>query len=317
VKVLARPFFIGTHVTQSHGLPEILDTGILQKLRQRYQGQDDALRSDVKLFMDNAATAALQDIGQLPPSVVLGQATLPSMPFRRALVFMPGGRAQTDAFAQQVVDRFEHTGSPDFAQAQRREEITVLTADYWMALRFFRVVQGLKEKYRERLGAQPAAAIREVHLEDHEIELPDLLLETGESNATEGQALLLLGEELGHVVEREERGQKRFFWETHNAAGMMTASEPLADRREHFAALSLPQLYSLREKVAGAIREARATAPHRPVFVEGMKERLAARRNAVWEAGGETPDARNRHPHFLAFRPVVERAEQLVEEMCP
>ena len=306
-----------THVTQSHGLPAVLDVGILKKLRQRYQGQDDVLRRDVEMFMDNAATAALQDTSQLQPGVVLGRAELPSMPRRRALVFMPGGHTQTDAFAQQAVQRFENAGHPDFAEAQRREEITVLTADYWMAARFFRVVHGLKDKYRSRLGSQQTAAIREVHLEDHERELPDLLLESGASNATEGYALLLLGEELGGIVEREEGGQKRFFWETRDAAGMMTGSEPLAERREHFAALALPQLYSLREKIAGAIRAERAAAPTRAAFIEPGKKRLSARRAAVWEAGGETPDARNRHPDFLAFNPVVKRAEQLLEEMCP
>ena len=305
-------------VTVAHGLPAILDVGILDKLRQRYQGQEDALRRDVKLFMDNAATAALQDTAQLKPRDVLGNSQLPDMPKSRVLVLVPGGGNQTDAFARQVVDRFEHAGHPDFAKAQRREEITVLTADYWMAARFFRVVQGLKAKYVARLGAQPAGAIREVHLEDHERELPDLLLESGEVNATEGQALLLLGEELGGIVEREVGGQRRFFWEVRDASGMTTGDpELLAERREHFGSLALPQLSSLREKVAGAIRTGRAAAPNRAAFIEPVKKRLSARRAAVWEAGGETPEARNRHPDFLAFNPVVKRAEQMLEEMCP
>ncbi len=182
------------------GFEPVLGISLVERLRRKYDGSGAALEEDVETFLRGAVAAARIDRTQTQPKTVLRNANVPPMPQQLMAIFIPSADAN-DAFVTRLVEAFKN-GLPAHEHAHttisilpsvRSNEITIVSTYYWMAARFFGVLRTLSVAYASNRKAVNKEAKQDLsqagwkflHLEDSNVDLPDLFRDGASAQTTQ------------------------------------------------------------------------------------------------------------------------------------
>jgi hypothetical protein len=190
----------------------VLNASLLDRLEQRFTGNDTLLTSETREFVALAASSLLIDQNQIQPAVLLGgQVGVPSMPKRVMVLGIPKHRfaeSLKKAFLQvipagqaYVTDVYHHDDPT---------QLRLLVMDYWMAARFSVTVKELGKKYAAASRQNSTNNLHYFCNIDPDGELgnrPDLFLPEPEQLKTKLEADLWLGQRFASpVVVQDENG---------------------------------------------------------------------------------------------------------------
>jgi hypothetical protein len=200
-----------TRLTRDDGLKPVLGMSIVERLRLRFQGNLTALKDDIHKLLSGATTSVKQANGQPKPETRGAPDDPPVMPHTQFAVFLPPQEGANDEFYRQLAEYFRG-GLPANANATvqllnigRRQEITMMAVDYWMAARFLEPLQTLKAKYEATLAREGAEGVLRMHVEAAAEHLPDLFKPLPVLKAA--RAWLFIGEKVGFIRQDADGGK--------------------------------------------------------------------------------------------------------------
>lgn len=197
-------------LTRDDGLKPVLGMSIVERLRLRFQGNLEALKGDIQKLLSGATTSVKQANGQAKPETHGAPKKPPVMPHTQFAVFLPPLEGANDEFYRQLAEYFRGgLSANDNATVQllnigRRQEITMMAVDYWMAARFLEPLQTLKTIYEDTIAKEGAGAVLRMHVEAAAEHLPDLFKPP--PILKEAQAWLFIGEKTGFVRQDGDGG---------------------------------------------------------------------------------------------------------------
>jgi hypothetical protein len=190
----------------------VLNASLLDRLEQRFTGNEPLLMSETRDFVALAASSLLIDQAQIQPAVLLGgQVGVPSMPKRVMVLGIPQHR-----FAESLKEAFLKVipaGQAYVTDVYHHDDPTqlrLLVMDYWMAARFSVTVNELAKKYTSAIKQSSTNNLHYFCNIDSDGELgnrPDLFLPEPEQLKTKLEAGLWLGQRFASpVVIHDENG---------------------------------------------------------------------------------------------------------------
>jgi tubulin-like protein len=299
-----------------HGYDPMLNVSIVEILQQKYDGKPEMLVRKVEEFMSAAATALEIAGDQDQPRRIEEDDTVPLMPQRRIAVFLPDAGRPGDSFIAHLTEAFQHAvqkvNQVVVVESPRRHEIVVLSADYWMALRFAQPLGELRKKYNDKLSATRGDAMSELHIEDFEQPLADLFLPKTTETGKQGRMLLYLGEHLGCLAEQELDGRKPVVFFQKGASGQLLAPpEIVAERRSEFDTLGLKRLANVEESLRSVLGVRNKAEPG---FRQKLLEEIDGDLERCWrERGGN--DAANADPEYQRRLEIARAAQEFVKSV--
>ncbi|UAJ08883.1 tubulin-like doman-containing protein [Polymorphobacter megasporae] len=189
-----------TLVTESRD--RILGVSIVAKLKERYGGDQQALRGYVaKLVKEAGCFITLNPLerNRAGPGIASGVQTL----IEKWIVILPKAPEQA-AFVEQLKQAFRDAqpGDLEFIEADdRANQITMISVKNLFPLRYLGILPFLQERYQTRIAANPVRFALELHTEGTIDSYPALFVKSGDELRREALAYLLLGRSTGAVVE--------------------------------------------------------------------------------------------------------------------
>lgn len=187
-------FSKSTHdVSAKNEQQRILGVNIVNKLRERYESDDEGLRLFVQNIMTHANDYLVMDRNQQYPNDV--------KPVRETIVIMPA--IDNNTFAQRLGTVFTNfaPGTVFLAKSEsRKNEIVVISLLNLFPLRYSGLAGYLKDKYEERVTSGDAARARhEMHTEGDGTQFPNLFRLKSTEVPEKALPLYLLGHALGLI----------------------------------------------------------------------------------------------------------------------
>ena len=179
----------------------VLGVSIIDKLRERYGSDTQALRSfvtDLVAQAGNFIAFEPLEVNKVAPGIPAGVPTAVS----RFTVIMPKSQDQPD-FVKALCDAFKGSRSGDVEIIEsdvKPNEITLISITNLFPLRYLKPVAMLRQKYEQRLSQGDAGRVRlEIHGEGDGSQFPSIYVASSEEIKRDGLPYLLLAKTLGLV----------------------------------------------------------------------------------------------------------------------
>jgi hypothetical protein len=184
---------------------KVLGVNIINKLRERYDGDDDGLRLFAQDLMAHANDYLVIDRNQQLPSDI--------KPSRETIIILPP--SDNNPFAQRLTTVLTNfaPGSVYMAISQTRQnEIVIVSLLNMFPLRYAGLVAHLEGKYDELLaGGNPARIKHEIHTESDDSQFPNLFRLVGSKIPEKALPFYLLGHALG-VIQQSPNNRGTLEW---------------------------------------------------------------------------------------------------------
>ncbi len=189
----------------SRAIGRLLSVSIVDKLRERYEGNPDLMRNEIAEHMRRSGYLIELDAAEHAREG-LGTSDNSDNQQKTWIVMLPGASNKDDSFITTLKDAFERSVPEEIKFVDtgetRKYEITILSFVQKFPLRYVKLLSNLKEKYDVRLNAE-AGAVHEVHSEDPSGQFPPLFVPPLREIAG---PQLLLGLALGAVRPKSKLG---------------------------------------------------------------------------------------------------------------
>ena len=303
------------NVTDKMSLGGVLGMNLLERIFKRFGNDPDALKQEVKGFVDKAIATLYLDQSAPQPSDLAG-INMRTMPQKILLVLLPHPPLETDSVNRSDHERFigefkvavngsvEGDIHVDFAESKSPSEITIIALNYWMAARFAACVTKLKERYEEKIlgnGDSAVASRYFCHLHDSYDTTPDIFPPLGDALRLSFKANIRVGKYL-NIIEVQDVSGAVFLIKTKDG---IPVPEEIAVNEAALEALTDLKMTEYRT----AIRQSGALRP-----VEEFKNLLDAEKDKLGTCLKECNN-KTTHPNYLSALKDFKALEQAVEEI--
>ncbi len=190
-----------TLVHEAHD--RILGVSIIEKLEERYGGDQQALRGYVANLAKEAGcfiTVNPLERNRAGPGIASGVQTL----VEKWIVILPRAPEKA-AFVEQLKQAFRdaRAGDLEFIDADdRANQITMIAVKNLFPARYLGILPELQKRYASRIAANPTRAALELHTEGTLADYPPLFVKSGDDLRLEALSWLLVGRALDVVRDR-------------------------------------------------------------------------------------------------------------------
>ena len=224
--------------TPSTDFRRIMGVNIVEKLYEQHGGLTEQLQMNIRTLVQSAAAYMTFDGQQAQPAVQLRNPNIPSMPRGSITVFLPKCVNLEQTFRRELKQTFERAiGGGQSVQVvdsdHNPNEITILSARYWFALRFMKPLAKLRLDYEAAIRSGEGPAVHQIHVENHRCEvegvplgrgyreLPNLFLLDTETTRKKALPTLLLAKALALITSGKdpETGHESLYFAERNSAG--------------------------------------------------------------------------------------------------
>lgn len=298
-----------TDLTQDGGLKPVLGMSIVERLRVRFQGNRGALQLKIQDLLRGAVTAVKRTAANQAPAETRGNPEDPiTMPLTQFAVFLPPPNGANDDFYEEL-ERYFKDGIPGDAEAKvlllkmgRRQEITMMAVDYWMAARFLDPIATLRKSYEATIERHGAEAVLRMHIEDAAADLPDLFKPP--AVLKEARAWYFIGTKIGFVRLDAASGKIFAVFEDENGRPFQQPVELAVSSDGFYRGNIQERLGKLRDATRTIL--GRMSKDRRHVWDESLRAAAEAETERVHkETGGNTVAPAYRD--WLAMKDEIER----------
>jgi len=235
----------------------VLDVSLLDRLEQKFTGNEALLASESREFVSLAASSLLIDSNQIQPAVLLGgQVGVPPMPKRVMVLGIPRHRyAETLRKAFMEVIPAGQAFVTDVYTHDDPTQLRLLVMDYWMAARFSVTVKELSKKYEAAVKQGGTNNLRYFCNIDPVGEnggRPDLFLPAPEELRAKLEAGLWLGRRLREPVVTEDENGMFLLSETTEGKNIEQIGQNMG---EVIASANLPLMMKVEMRIKNALRQ--------------------------------------------------------------
>lgn len=301
---------IHADLAMKNAAPQILGDSLLNRLEERFRGNDTNLLNEVAEFVKLAATCMHCREGEKQPMTLLGRKVGVSIMPRRVLVLgLPGQGHNYVAKLREAFEGCKDGGEKFVFSTYTHNDSTQLRlffVDYWMAARFTTVANELSKSYHqvaEGRKTSDTAYFCNIDSDGENGKRPSLFLPTSDEMRTRYEAELWLGKQLKASSREDE--QSHLVMDDANGVFLIDdddegnrSSEKLANPNMALEMADDQKMFALHGAICGAVAR---LAGDRNKFVE-----------SVIQAENVRYRGRETSPEFQHWMKMREHINQLI-----
>ncbi len=248
------------------GKERIIGVSIIEKLKERYGGDKQALGSYIGQLVKQAGSFLRfnpLEVNKAAPGVPVDAKTL----IAKTIIILPKAPQHAE-FIEAIKQAFRQaqTGDIEFLDSDgRANEITMISIKNLFPVRYVSQIAFLKERYDRRIETNPTRLKLELHTEGDGLQYPRVFVTTGEESRRAAVPTLLLADALGLVRSADTKsGRAMMQLQTRYADGFENLPVDLGESR-HAApqALDVIALASLQDVVSAQLATVAAGEPRK------------------------------------------------------